>query len=140
MRWWRQVTGTWQCSIHLHPVAGQDEGYGPVRITATPTQGNTMHLHSDLIKLHLDDYIGYSDAAKVWWDAEATSSGDAVLTTSTDNVIYTQVSDSTGTIEKDTDVYRMTYAYQKDIFGQRLELRHKNSWIAVSEVVCHRRP
>jgi hypothetical protein len=103
MRWWQQVAGTWECTIHLHPVAGQSEGYGPVRMTATPTQGNTLHMHSDLIKFHTDDYIGYSDKAKVWWDAEATNSGDAVLTTSTDNVTYTQVSDSTSTLEKDAD-------------------------------------
>jgi hypothetical protein len=39
--------------------------------------------------LHADDYIGYSDKAKLWWDAEADSGGDAILTTSKDNVVFT---------------------------------------------------
>jgi hypothetical protein len=140
MRWWQRVAGTWQCTIHLHPVAGQSEGYGPVRITAVPTQGNTMHLHSDLIKLRADEYIGYSETAKVWWDAGAGTDGDAVLLISTDNATYTQVSDSTGTLEKDTGVYRAIYVFHGGIFAQRLELRAKDSWTAVSEEVCHRRP
>jgi hypothetical protein len=95
MRWWQQVAGTWQCTIHLHPVAGQREGYGPVRIAATPTQDNTLYMHSDLIGLHADDYIGYDEKTKVWWEAEADNFGDASLATSRDNVTFTQVSDST---------------------------------------------
>jgi hypothetical protein len=140
MRWWQQVAGTWECTIHLHSVAGQSEGYGPVRITATATQGNAFHMHSDLIGMHADDYLGYSDKAKVWWNAEADNFGDASLLTSADNVTYTQVSDSTGTLEKEPGIYRAVYVFHHGMFGQRLQLRTKNSWIAVSEQVCHRVP
>ena len=140
MHWWQQIAGTWQCTAHLRPVGGQSEGYGPERIIATPTQGNTLHMHSDLIKLHTDDYIGYSDKAKVWWDAEASTAGWAILTTSNDNATYTQVTDSTGTLDKDPDVFRVVYTYHQGILGQRLEMRTKRSWIAASEDVCHRIP
>ena len=140
MRWWQQVVGTWQCTIHLHPVAGQSEGYGPVRIVAVPTQGNTLHMHSDLIGMHADDYLGYDQKARIWWDDEADNFGNASLTTSRDNVTFTQVSDSTSFLDKDPDVYRVIYAFHNGLFGQRLELYSKASWIAVSEAICHRRP
>ncbi len=140
MRWWQQVAGTWQCTIHLQPVAGQSEGYGPERIAATPTQGNTLHMHSDLIGMHADDYIGYSDKSKVWWDAEADNFGNATLATSPDNVTFTQVSDSKSVVDKDPGVYRVIYVFRDGLFGQRLQLHSKGSWIAVSEEVCHRRP
>lgn len=138
MRWWQQVAGTWQCTLHLHPVAGQTEGYGPNRMTATPTQGNTLHIHSDLIGLHGDDYMGYSDTAKVWWDAGVDNLGNAVLSTSHDNVVYTQVSDSTGSVEKDDDVFRVTFALHYGIFSQRQELQTKDGWVPASEELCHR--
>jgi hypothetical protein len=139
MRWWQQVAGTWQCTIHLQPVAGQSEGYGPERIAATPMQGNTLHMHSDLIGMHADDYIGYSEKTKVWWDAEADNFGNATLATSPDNVTFTQVSDSKSLVDKDPGVYRVIYLFRDGLFGQRLESHSKHSWIAVSEEVCHRR-
>jgi hypothetical protein len=138
MRWWQQVAGTWQCTIHLHAVAGQTEGYGPIRVTATPTQGNTLHIHSDLIGVHGDDYMGYSNTAKVWWDAGVDNGGNATLSTSTDNVVYTQVSDSTGSVEKGHDVFRVIFVLQNGTFGQRQELRTKDGWTPASEVLCHR--
>jgi len=125
MRWWQQVAGTWQCTLHLHPAAGQTEGYGPIRMTATPTQGNTLHVHSDLIGVHGDDYIGYSKTTKVWWDAGVDNGGHATLSTSTDNVVYTQVSDSTGSVEKDRNVFRVIVVLQNGILvsGRNCELR-----------------
>jgi hypothetical protein len=138
MRWWQQVAGTWECTLHLHPVAGQTGGYGPDRMTATPTQGNTLHIHSDLIGVHGDDYVGYSDTRKVWWDAGVDNGGNAILSTSTDNVVYTQVSDSTGSVEKDDNVFRVIFALHNGIFGQRQELRTKDAWVPASEELCHR--
>ena len=107
-------------------------------MTATPTQGNTLHIHSDLIGVHGDDYVGYSDTRKVWWDAGVDNGGNAILSTSTDNVVYTQVSDSTGSVEKDDNVFRVIFALHNGIFGQRQELRTKDAWVPASEELCHR--
>jgi hypothetical protein len=140
MAWWQRVVGTWNCTLRLFPVAGQPAGTGPASLVALASAANTIHMYSVAYENQGDAYIGYSDKERRWWEADADNTGDATLITSRDNVVYTQVSDATSSVDKDTDVFRVSYAFRNGVFSQRQELEKNNAWILASVETCHRHP
>ena len=138
---WQQVVGTWGCTLHFDAVGGRPAEVGSVGVSAVVAPGNVLHWHFRGSGYEADDFNGYSGTAKVWWEAGADTGGNATLMRSPDGIVFTQVSDSTSSIEGDRSKSRVTYKLNPDnTFEQVEEQQDGSTWRRDSEMFCRNAP
>lgn len=138
MVWWQQALGRWDCTLRLYAVAGQPNGTGKAQLVIESAPGNTVHEISSAADYRASAYIGYSDAARKWWETDADNNGYATLSTSNDGLIYTEVSDATLAVEQKNDVFRVRYALDNGVYIERQEWLTKSGWVRSSVNTCSR--
>lgn len=138
MTWWENAVGAWDCTLQLYAVGDQPGGIGPAREVLTIASDNTVHQYLKAYQNEGDSYIGYSDSAQMWWETDIDNAGYAELSTSRDDVTFTQASDATSNVYRDRDVDRVTYTLHNKILSETQELRTKNSWVRSSKLSCRK--
>jgi hypothetical protein len=135
---WQRIVGTWTCELRANASNSQPEIQEQVAVQVSVAAGNVLHWHFVAADFEADDFQGYSEKKRVWWENDINTIGHASLMQSTDNVLYTQISDS-NFLDGDQTKYRVTYRLNQDgTFTQTEEQRLHGAWEPNNTVHCRR--
>lgn len=90
---WQHLVGHWTCSMLIEGRGEQQPQEGLLSAVGEVVPGNVFHWHVAAAGYAGDQYDGYSESAKRWWEAESDSGGFATLLQSNDGVVFEQISD-----------------------------------------------
>ena len=134
---WQQMVGVWKCTVHIDSLGDQEEQTGVMVLIAWAAPGNVFHTHVSAAGYEVDDFIGYSEREKAWWEVSADSAGNATLMRSTDGRVFDQVSHAASSPGIDNGKRRLTYeAVENSSFTQFEEEAVHGTWRASSEMRC----
>lgn len=138
MAWWQQIVGSWVCEVRSKPTEGHPARTSITIAKASVSPGNVFHMTEIAPGLETDQYNGYSDTRKSWWESQADSFGYATLFRSSDNKQYVQIS-TPPSFQDDGSTYRETYKLGPDgRFYQATERHVNGSWAPYDESSCQR--
>ena len=138
MSWWQQIVGSWACEVTIEPMEGEPARKWITILKGSVVPGNVFHLTESAPGLQTDQYNGYANAKKGWWEAEADSFGYATLLQSSDNRLYVQIS-VPPSFEQDRSKYRETYKLGPDgVFHTTTERQIHGAWVRYDESSCKR--
>jgi hypothetical protein len=140
MAWWQHIVGFWLCHVTIEPGNGQypQKGYTFGEGSALP--GNVFRWSEIASGFAADQYNGYSDARKAWWESQANSGGSAMISRSLDGLTYDQIS-LPSSLEDSGGGYREVYSLRGDgSFYEVDKRRIGGSWHVDSLSLCKRMP
>jgi hypothetical protein len=139
MTWWQQLVGSWSCDVTILPDAGQRPERGVMFAKGSVAPYNVFHWRLVASGIEADQYDGYSDSKKLWWETQAASSGTAVVLRSSDGLVYDQVSEPPSLEEDGERPYHEVYSIRSDgTFSQMIQRRIRGSWRTDSTASCKR--
>lgn len=109
MAWWQQMVGAWVCGVEIKPDAGQQPEKGYMYAVGSVAPDNVFKWYIVASGIEGDQYDGYSDTKKAWWETQSDSSGDAIVFRSDDGRTYDQISWPSG-LEDANGKYREIYS------------------------------
>jgi hypothetical protein len=139
MAWWQQAVGFWTCEVNLEPIPGQFAQKGFTVGEGSVAPDNVFHWSERASGIEIDGYDGYAADTKVWWEAQAGSTGLALVLRSSDGRTFEGVSPPGS--EEYPSRYREIYSIRGD--GTFHEVDKKlvgGSWRLYSESSCKRMP
>jgi hypothetical protein len=138
MAWWQKVVGSWVCEVKINPTEGQPAQTWITIAKGSVAPGNVFHMTEIAPGLETDQYDGYSNTHKSWWESQADSFGYATLFQSSDEKLYVQIS-TPPLFEDDRNKYRETYKLGADgRFYQATEREVSGAWVPYDESSCKR--
>lgn len=75
MVWWQHMVGSWRCALTVEEVEGQPARQINVPAVGSVAPDNVFHWALTSAELHLDQYVGYDEHKKAWWETRADSFG-----------------------------------------------------------------
>ena len=139
MAWWNQVVGFWTCEVNLDPSPGQMAQKGFTVAEASIAPDNVFHWSERASGLAADQYDGYDDDKKVWWETQSDSTGFASLFISSDGLTYEGVPALGPPFGNDTSRYRETYSIGADgTFDETVTRLLGGTWHPFNEASCKR--
>jgi hypothetical protein len=135
---WQRIVGYWICNVTIEPGNGQFPQKGFTFAEGAVLPGNVFHWSDRASGFAADQYDGYSDAKKAWWESQASSAGYGMILQSSDGLTYDQISLPTS-LEDGRGRYREVYSLRPDgSFYQVVERRIAGSWHIDSIANCKR--